>query len=391
VQYAKLESQISSATKQLTGYEAQMKRAKESVSLQESGILKLSDSMRSAETISRSYVERLQAEGKATEANKAESAGLQTQLGKMQEMYKLQVTELEKVAQASGKSSAEYAKQSVRVNETATKMAQAKTRMTELDEAISKANPSVFDRLRSSIVKTNDSTEKTESLFKKVLSANMISNALSNAWSTITSKIREARSAGMEYLKEQDQMNAVWLTLTGNAKAGQNMVDMTNQLSVSFGQDVDLVNELNQQFYHVLDNEPATKKLTQAVLTMGDAVGLSSDNLKNLGLNFTHMMSSSLLQLGDFNHITDALPMYGEALLEYEQKVQKNSKLTMAELRKEMSAGKISAKDAEVVMEELGNKYQPGLFIEFQKSSAIPRFTRDCAALVFHPLGAPIC
>ena len=33
----------------------------------------------------------------------------------------------------------------------------------------------------------------------------------------------------------------------------------------------------------------------------------------------------------------------------------------------------------------------PGLFIEFQKSSAIPRFTRDCAALVFHPLGAPIC
>ncbi|WP_164506152.1 PTS system mannose/fructose/sorbose family transporter subunit IID, partial [Lacticaseibacillus hegangensis] len=26
---------------------------------------------------------------------------------------------------------------------------------------------------------------------------------------------------------------------------------------------------------------------------------------------------------------------------------------------------------------------EPGLFIEFQKSSAIPRFTRDCAALVF--------
>ncbi|WP_203624879.1 hypothetical protein [Lacticaseibacillus sp. 866-1] len=36
-------------------------------------------------------------------------------------------------------------------------------------------------------------------------------------------------------------------------------------------------------------------------------------------------------------------------------------------------------------------KRYPGLFIEFQKSSVIPRFTRDCAALVFHPLGAPIC
>ena len=69
------------------------------------------------------------------------------------------------------------------------------------------------------------------------------------------------------------------------------------------------------------------------------------------------MMGSSKMQVGDFNHITDALPMYGKALLEYEQKVQHNSKLTMAELRKQMSAGKISAKDAENVMNSLGKHY----------------------------------
>lgn len=64
------------------------------------------------------------------------------------------------------------------------------------------------------------------------------------------------------------------------------------------------------------------------------------------------------MQLGDFNLITDQLPMYGEKLLEFEQKAQHNTKLTMAELRKQMSAGKISAEDATKVMNELGVKYK---------------------------------
>lgn len=355
--FAKMEKQIAAATVKLESMSSQQSRAKSSMDYYKSGVAEAQKELTRISETSKSYVTRLQAEGKATQAAKAEASGLGSQYSKMETIYRAQVTELNKIAAASGKSSDAYAKQSVRVNETATKMAQAKTRMGELNAEIKKANPSPFTKLREALTKTNDTAKKTESIFGKVLGANIVSNAVTNAWGAITAKIGEAKTAGMEYLKEQDQMNAVWLTLTGNAKAGQQMVDMTNQLSVGFGQDVDLVNELNQQFYHVLDNEPATKKLTSAVLTMGDAVGLSSDNLKNLGLNFTHMMSSSLLQLGDFNHITDALPMYGEALLKYEQKVQKNSKLTMSELRKEMSAGKISAKDAEVVMEQLGDKY----------------------------------
>lgn len=355
--FAKMEKQIAAATVKLESMSSQQSRAKSSMDYYKSGVAEAQKELTRISETSKSYVTRLQAEGKATQAAKAEAYGLGSQYSKMETIYRAQVTELNKIATASGKSSEAYAKQSVRVNETATKMAQAKTRMGELNAEIKKANPSPFTKLREALTKTNDTAKKTESIFGKVLGANIVSNAVTNAWGAITAKIGEAKTAGMEYLKEQDQMNAVWLTLTGNAKAGQQMVDMTNQLSVGFGQDVDLVNELNQQFYHVLDNEPATKKLTSAVLTMGDAVGLSSENLKNLGLNFTHMMSSSLLQLGDFNHITDALPMYGEALLKYEQKVQKNSKLTMSELRKEMSAGKISAKDAEVVMEQLGDKY----------------------------------
>lgn len=356
--YLKYQKDIDSATTQLKSLEAQQERAKSSLEYQKSGLAGLQTEYKQITTVSNAYVERLKAEGKQQEANKAQMTGYTDSISNLNKQLAAQEKELSRIATESGKDSSAYKTQQTRVNETATALAKTKTSMTELDSAMKKANPSVFTRIKSAIEGTNKQAEHTHSLFKSIFASQMISNALSSAWSAITSRIGEAAQAGMEYEKEQDQMNAVWLTLTGNATKGRAMVDMTNQLSVAFGQSTDLVNELNQQFYHVLDNEPATKKLTTAVLTMGDAVGLSGDNLKNLGLNFTHMMSSSLLQLGDFNHITDALPMYGEALLKYEQKVQKNSKLTMANLRDEMSAGKISAKDAETVMEGLGDKYQ---------------------------------
>jgi phage-related tail protein/SLT domain-containing protein/type III secretion system FlhB-like substrate exporter len=239
-----------------------------------------------------------------------------------------------------------------------------------------------FKKLVSSVPKTVETTvkakdEATESLkkvdvqaaetgnkfshLKEIMVGSMaggfIGNAISNGWQTLKEKIQEATAAGVEYDKQQDQMNAIWLTLTGNAQKGKAMVDMTNELSVKFGQDTDLVNELNQQFYHVFDNQPKTEALTSAFLTMGDAIGLSSDRIQQVGLDFTHTLSGSVVQLGDFNQLTDAFPMMADAMLKYEQRVQHNSKLTMTDLRAQMSAGKISAKDATNVIEELGQKY----------------------------------
>ncbi|WP_260301994.1 tape measure protein [Schleiferilactobacillus harbinensis] len=227
-------------------------------------------------------------------------------------------------------------------------------------ETTVKAKDEATESLKKVDVQAAETGDKFSHL-KEIVAGSMaggfIGNAISNGWQTLKEKIQEATAAGVEYDKQQDQMNAVWLTLTGNAQKGKAMVDMTNELSVKFGQDTDLVNELNQQFYHVFDNQPKTEALTSAFLTMGDAIGLSSDRIQQVGLDFTHTLSGSIVQLGDFNQLTDAFPMMAGAMLKYEQQVQHNSKLTMTDLRTQMSAGKISAQDATAVIEELGQKY----------------------------------
>lgn len=226
----------------------------------------------------------------------------------------------------------------------------------KLRSGSSKSNGS-FSKLHDSAKKTFDEVHKGTHFLRDVVTASFISNAAINTWYSLKSGIGSALKAGEEYDKEQQVMRATWNTLTDSSVKGNRMVKAINSMSVSFGQSAGLVNELNQQFYHVLDKQGPTDRLTKSVLTMADTLGMGAENTKRLGLNFTHMMASSKMQLGDFNMISDQLPMFGSKLLAYERKAMHNSHLTMSQLRKDMSAGKVSAKDAENVMNSLGKKY----------------------------------
>ena len=187
---------------------------------------------------------------------------------------------------------------------------------------------------------------------------NWIGNGVAAGIGAIKNGIVGAAKAGIQFNMTMQEMHATWDTLTGSSSKAKSMSNSIVDLSNKLGWGVDVTNELAQQFYHVFNNQPETMKLTKSFLTMGDAIGLSSDRLKQVGMDFTHMLSSSKLQLGDMNQITDAFPMFGEALLKYERKVQHNSHLTMSQLRQDISAGKISAKDAEKVFNGLGAHYK---------------------------------
>lgn len=50
-------------------------------------------------------------------------------------------------------------------------------------------------------------------------------------------------------------MTATWLTLTGTVGKSNAMVKTINDLSVKTGQAVDVVNELEQGFYHLHSNK----------------------------------------------------------------------------------------------------------------------------------------
>ncbi|WOI03032.1 NlpC/P60 family protein [Lactiplantibacillus plantarum] len=355
--YLKLEDQINKASRSYDSMGGQLERAKSKLQYYNSGLADLQKGYKQSMSLSKSYVERLEAEGKSAEANKAKLGGLKQAYSNMEAQYKAQTNELERIKTASGATSDAYKRQQVRVNETATAMAKAKTSQNELRAAMEKQPHGFMSGVRSKLDNIDDKAKKTSHLFGTILGAHLVANGITNALSSITASFGELNSAVTEYDNKQRTMTATWTTLTGSNGKGKQMVDIGNGLASAFNQNINVVDELNQSFYHVFDNAPRTKELTKSILTLGDTLNLSDENVTRLGTNFTHMLSSGKMQLGDFNMINDQLPMYAEKMLEFEKKQQHNSKLTMSSLRDQMSAGKISAKDAEEVMNSLGSKY----------------------------------
>lgn len=215
--YLKYQKDIDSATTQLKSMEAQQTRAKTSLEYQKSGLASLQTEYKQITTVSSSYVERLKAEGKQQEANKAQMTGYKDSISNLNKQLSAQEKELSRIATASGKDSDAWRTQKVRVNETATALANTKTSMNELDSAMKKANPSVFTRIKTAIKGTNKEADKTPSLFKKIVAGGLVTNALSNGFSTVTSAIKSTLKSGLELNEAGEKLNDTWKNMGKSA------------------------------------------------------------------------------------------------------------------------------------------------------------------------------
>lgn len=194
---------------------------------------------------------------------------------------------------------------------------------------------------------TNDAKHSFSDL-KKISLGTMIGNAALNGIYALGNGIKAATAAGMQFDTEQQKMNQTWLTLTGNASRGKAMVNTINELSVKTGQSRDLVNELEQGFYHLHSSKSEADDMTKSMLNMGDAVGLTSQQMQQVEQDMVHGLATGKVTQGELNQIGMYFPMIDEAMA-------KHFHTTVAGMRKMAAQGKISGKDLEEVFEQLGN------------------------------------
>lgn len=193
-----------------------------------------------------------------------------------------------------------------------------------------------------------DNTKKSFASLHDIMAGTFVGGAILSGVHAIGNGLKEAAGAGIQFDTEQQKMNQAWLTLTGNASKGQAMVDTINQLSVKTGQSRDMVNELEQGFYHLHSCKPEADDMTKSMLNMGDAVGLTSEQMQQAEQDMVHGLATGKVTQGELNQISMYFPMIDEAMA-------KHFHTTVAGMRKMAAAGKISGKDLEEVFEQLGN------------------------------------
>lgn len=399
-QYSKYQSQIDRLNATYEKQTVQIDKAKQSLSYYETGLGKLQREYQQSNKLSEAYVERLRAEGNQEKANEEVAAQLTKNYANLSKQYSTQKQELNTlnqkqkeanqtleiqraklkyVEEVAGKTSTDYEKMSqaviqaeskldkinstyneqlIRLQKTATEMANTKTQSEKLNDELAKKHPNFLTRVRENLDKTQDKTNKLSLSTAKMFAANMLSNGLSSALSALHAEFTDLLHQGNEYLDYEQKMNATWLTLTGNAQKGKDMVNTINQLAVSAQNSTQMVDGLAKQFYAVTQNKDKTLELSKSVLTLQDAFGASDDAVQNFAQQYAQMVANGKASAQDFLSFTNVFPQMKQQLLEYEKTVTHNTKMTTADLNQMISAGKISAEDMNKVLIDMGKKYQ---------------------------------
>lgn len=343
--YAKYQQQINRAKTDISSLSAQQERAKKSADLYSSGIVQLQKSTRLASDANEALAKRLDTQGKTAQATAVRNNGLKDSYKSLNSEMQIEKQRLADVAKESGRDSDAYKQQSIRVNNLGTKVAETR-------KQLEKMNDTGLGHLISSIHKTNEGAEKANHIFGRVFGGQLLASGAINAWTSLTTHIQQAVAAGKEYDVEQQKMHATWLTLRGSNKKASSMVNTVNKYSVATGQDTNLVDELEQGYYHLHSNKNESDKMTRASLNLADAVGINKQQSLAARQDMVNGLSRGTANAGLLNQISQYFPMFREQLAKSMHTQVKN-------LTGMAKAGEISAGRVEKVFEYLGNdKYK---------------------------------
>lgn len=309
-------------------------------------------------SVTASYIQRLESEGKTYQANQERVKGYKSAISELASKEKGLESQLVKIAETSGKTSAAYQRQQVRINQNVTEMNKFKSAIESTNDEMKKANPSFLDKVKNKLTETKTEGEKTHSVFKSVFSASVLSNAVTSGFSFVKSKLGEMIQSAHQYNIDQQTMNATWLTLTGNASKGKLMVKQIDDMAAAAQNSTKMVDNLSQKFYAIDKDPTETGKLTKSVLTLQDAFGRSDDQVENFGTQFGQMMANGKVSAQDMLSFVNVFPVLRTELRKTMREQTGNHKLTMKQVNELMSKGQISSNLMIGVLEKTANKYK---------------------------------
>lgn len=334
-QYLKFQQQIDQATTKLSSLEAQQNKAKQAMAYHESGLAELQKGYRLSSELSDSYVKRLQAEGRESEALQAKLNGSKTAVNNLNKQYEAQVKLLKEVAQ-SGDGDA-YIKQKMRINETATALAKAKTEVTQLKNEMSGLN-------EKTVVGSNFLGS-----FKDKLSFGAIAGFASNAVQNLTSQISDL---WQEAMQASDSVEKFESTMKF-AGFGKNEIKEASKEFRAYADETvyELQDIMSTGSQLASNNIKNYKELAISAGNLNAVAGGNKETFKSLGMVMTQTAGAGKLTTENWNQLANAIPGASGIL---QKEMAKNGAYT-GNFRKAMEEGQISSEELFKAIEKLGS------------------------------------
>ena len=239
-QFLKLEKQISQANRQLASYDSQARRARSAAAYQVSGLADLQKGYRAAESSSRAYVNRLNAEGKSASAAVERFRALKSSLSNLESQYRKQEFLLKQVANESGRDSDAYRKQKEQLDKTATSIAKTRSEMNGLSNTVARLQPTGIKRIDDAVIKVENHTgrmrARVSSAFSKIKeNAVGVAATVGTIGVALVDSARKASALQKTYVENQNLMTTAGEKSAATQKEVNQMYSQGQKLSVQYG------------------------------------------------------------------------------------------------------------------------------------------------------------
>ncbi|MDB6264820.1 tape measure protein [Lactobacillus amylovorus] len=362
-EYNKYVNKLASAEKQLASMTAQQKRARNSLSYESSGLAELQKHYKETSSLNKSYVDRLESEGKTYLANKARVSGYRNSIANLTKQYEAQSKELSRIASESGRTSSAYKLQQIRVNETATAINKAKSAVSGLESENRKLNPSVWDKIRSKLSGVNEKAVETHKTLKEVFMGSALGNAVSNAASNLGSSLKSAYEEGMQLNLGLAKINGRFKSMGMNNREIKALDKQIGELKANTDLAGDSASDLQAHMlnWSIIGTKGAMQ-MARTVAGIGDSSKLSGQQIAQLSASLMRVGSTGKVTYSSLSRITKAAPSFMETLA-------RGAGMSQSKLRGLLKTGNVTQKQFQTWLAS-ASKYADESFKGYSQTQA---------------------
>lgn len=338
-QYSRLSTQLAQTENKLASLTSQQSRAKSSMEYYKSGLGDLQKSFKSVNAVTNSYVERLRAEGKEAEAQKAKLGGLKDSVENLGKQYKAQSDELARIKRESGEASDAYKQQEIRLNKTATTLAKTTKEQSELDKAFRSQNMGFFGRsletIKGKLGGVKRESKETGESVKHIGMGFALGSAISNGASQAFGWLKGVTKQGYELAEAGGVIKKQWTNLglsNGTAtKMTAQIGDIRGKANIAGG----ALDSMQKKFYATTNSANKARALTEVLTSYGSAAGKSGDEIAQMSKGVAKLSGSAKVTSSLFQRTFGKVPELQKAII-------KSSGMSTGAFNKALAAGKIT-------------------------------------------------
>ena len=263
------------------------------------------------DTVTASYVQRLESEGKHYQANQERVKAYQNAIRELSEKQKGLEHLLETSSQGIDKNSDSYRRLQIRANQNTVELNKFKQAVAQTNSEMRHSNPTFLDRIKSKLSGVAEKADQTHRSLKDVFMGSALGNMASNALGNLSGQFSGAIKRGMELNGAVGKINARFKGMGASDKQIGALDKQISNLKFNTNMTGDNVANLQARMQNWSKiGKQGAMQMTTAIAGIGDSSKMTGDDIERMSTGLMRVGSSGKVTLSSLNRITKTAPTF---------------------------------------------------------------------------------